>query len=101
MTEVDLDGRLRIAVVLTGTERKPRLADPLSAWVARIATAALGAMSVATFPARALSHPESLSRVGRPRNSAFGPGAAARLRSPQPAPVILDRQGSSANAGRA
>lgn len=34
MTEDDLNGRLRIAVVI-GSVRKPRLADPLAAWLER------------------------------------------------------------------
>ncbi|MEV4109925.1 DHA2 family efflux MFS transporter permease subunit [Nonomuraea sp. NPDC049695] len=45
------------------------------AWV-RIATAAVGAVSVAVFSARALTHPEPLLRVGLLRNPTFGRGAA-------------------------
>ncbi|MFD7134489.1 NADPH-dependent FMN reductase [Streptomyces sp. NPDC059894] len=38
MTEDNLNGRLRIAVVI-GSVRKPRLADPLAAWLERELTA--------------------------------------------------------------
>ncbi|MET9066187.1 NADPH-dependent FMN reductase [Streptosporangium sandarakinum] len=38
MTEGDFDSRLRIAVVI-GSVRKPRLADPLAAWLERELTA--------------------------------------------------------------
>ncbi|MEU6741467.1 NADPH-dependent FMN reductase [Streptosporangium sandarakinum] len=38
MTEGNFDGRLRIAVVI-GSVRKPRLADPLAAWLERELTA--------------------------------------------------------------
>ncbi|GAA3221091.1 DHA2 family efflux MFS transporter permease subunit [Nonomuraea helvata] len=45
------------------------------AWV-RIAAAAIGAVSVAVFSARALTHPEPLLRIGLLRNPTFGRGAA-------------------------
>ncbi|MEV0234023.1 DHA2 family efflux MFS transporter permease subunit [Nonomuraea sp. NPDC050786] len=45
------------------------------AWV-RIATAAIGAVAVAVFSARALTHPEPLLRIGLLRNPTFGRSAA-------------------------